>query len=182
MSSKARRSRNRRWKWKWWWNNVTAEHTHLLNSVCAPHHVFAPISDYFQFPSCHTFSILGNFLQVCSVTCFRAIGPEIKSQIEKVSCGSIGLYFSSLNIHGRASTAEVGRSRLTISLTWQCAHPTMLKDVESVWPGLNPLTAEWALRALINFTLSNAKRFYSSMGNPLDGKGLSYGMCSFLAF
>ena len=33
--------------------------------------------------------------------------------------------------------------------------------------GLNPLAAEWALRALIDFTLSNARRFYSSMGNPL---------------
>ena len=37
----------------------------------------------------------------------------------------------------------------------------------------NPLTAEWALRALIDFTLSNARRFYSSMENPLDGKGLN---------
>ena len=37
----------------------------------------------------------------------------------------------------------------------------------------NPLTAELALRALIDFTLSNARRFYSSMGNPLNGKGLS---------
>ena len=37
---------------------------------------------------------------------------------------------------------------------------------------INPLTAEWALRALIDFTLSNARRFYSSMGNPLEGKGL----------
>ena len=38
---------------------------------------------------------------------------------------------------------------------------------------VNPLTSEWALRALIDFTLSNARRFYSSMarGNPLDGKG-----------
>ena len=35
-----------------------------------------------------------------------------------------------------------------------------------------PLTAEYALRALIDFTLSNARRFYPSMGNPLDGKGL----------
>ena len=38
---------------------------------------------------------------------------------------------------------------------------------------VNPLTAKWALRALIEFTLSNARRFYSSMGNPLDGKGLT---------
>ena len=38
---------------------------------------------------------------------------------------------------------------------------------------INHLTAEWALRALTDFTLSNARRFYSSMGNPLDGKGLS---------
>ena len=37
----------------------------------------------------------------------------------------------------------------------------------------NPLTAEWALRALIDFTLSNARRFNSSMWNPLDRKGLS---------
>ena len=37
---------------------------------------------------------------------------------------------------------------------------------------VNPLTAEQALRALIDFTLSNARRFYSSKGNPLDGKGL----------
>ena len=36
----------------------------------------------------------------------------------------------------------------------------------------SPLTAERALRALIDFTLSKARRFYSSMGNPLDGKGL----------
>ena len=26
---------------------------------------------------------------------------------------------------------------------------------------------------IIDFTLSNARRFYSSMGKPLDGKGLS---------
>ena len=31
----------------------------------------------------------------------------------------------------------------------------------------SPLTAERALRALIDFTLSNARRFYSSMGTPL---------------
>ena len=37
---------------------------------------------------------------------------------------------------------------------------------------INPLTAEWALRALIDFTLSNARRFYSSMGNSVDGKRL----------
>ena len=37
---------------------------------------------------------------------------------------------------------------------------------------INRLTVEWALRALIDFTLSNARRFYSSMGNALDGKGL----------
>ena len=36
----------------------------------------------------------------------------------------------------------------------------------------SPLTAEWALRALIDFILSNARRFYSSMGNPFAGKGL----------
>ena len=37
---------------------------------------------------------------------------------------------------------------------------------------INLLTAEWTLRALIDFTLSNARRFYWSTGNPLDGKGL----------
>ena len=37
----------------------------------------------------------------------------------------------------------------------------------------NALTALGALRALIDFTLSNARRFYSSMGNPLPVKGLT---------
>ena len=45
-------------------------------------------------------------------------------------------------------------------------------------PKVNPLTAEWALRALIDFTLSNARRFYSSKGNPLDRKGLMEADCS----
>jgi len=40
------------------------------------------------------------------------------------------------------------------------------------WIMLNPLTAEWALRTPIDFTLSNARRFYSSMGNLLAVKGL----------
>ena len=47
----------------------------------------------------------------------------------------------------------------------------------------NPLTAEWALRALIDFTLSNTRRFYSSMGNPLAMKGFknetAYECCIF---
>ena len=38
---------------------------------------------------------------------------------------------------------------------------------------LNALTAVGALTALIDFTLSNARRFYSSMGNPLAVKGLT---------
>ena len=45
-------------------------------------------------------------------------------------------------------------------------------DFVGGWDLLNPLTAEWALRALIDFTLSNARRSYSSMGKPLDGKEL----------
>ena len=37
---------------------------------------------------------------------------------------------------------------------------------------LNPLRSVGALITLIDFTLSNARRFYSSMGNPSDMKGL----------
>ena len=36
---------------------------------------------------------------------------------------------------------------------------------------LNPLTAVDALITLIDFTLSNARRFYTSMGNPFPVKG-----------
>ena len=38
---------------------------------------------------------------------------------------------------------------------------------------LNALTAVGALMTLIDFTLSNARRFYSSMGNHLAVKGLN---------
>ena len=37
---------------------------------------------------------------------------------------------------------------------------------------INPFPSNWVLRALIAFTLSNARRFYSSMGNLSDRKGL----------
>ena len=37
---------------------------------------------------------------------------------------------------------------------------------------INALTAIGALRALIDFAVSNARRFYSSMRNPLAVKGL----------
>ena len=40
-------------------------------------------------------------------------------------------------------------------------------------PHFKALTAVGALMTLINFTLSNVRRFYSSMGNPLAVKGLS---------
>ena len=36
----------------------------------------------------------------------------------------------------------------------------------------NALTAVGALMTLKDFTLSNTRRFYSSMGNPLAVKGL----------
>ena len=54
-------------------------------------------------------------------------------------------------------------------------HSTLYSQVNNVknYVPINPLTAEWALRALIDFTQSNARRFYSSMGNILDRKGLS---------
>ena len=38
---------------------------------------------------------------------------------------------------------------------------------------INALTAVGALVTLIDFTLSNARRFYSSIGNPLAVKGLN---------
>ena len=40
---------------------------------------------------------------------------------------------------------------------------------------VNALTDVGVRRALIDFTLSNARRFYSSMGNPSARKGLEDG-------
>ena len=47
-----------------------------------------------------------------------------------------------------------------------------INNVKNYVP-INPFPCEWVLRALIDFTLSNARRFYSSTGNLLDGKGLN---------
>ena len=47
-------------------------------------------------------------------------------------------------------------------------------NVHIVKKVLNALTAVGALRILIDFTLSNARRFYSSVGNPLAVKGLMH--------
>ena len=53
-----------------------------------------------------------------------------------------------------------------------CCWASLSNQLFSLWKPFNPLTAELSLRALIDFTLSNARRFYSSIGNPLAGKGL----------
>ena len=43
-------------------------------------------------------------------------------------------------------------------------------DLKTNELAINALTAVGALMTLIDFTLSNARRFYSSMGNPLMSK------------
>lgn len=53
-----------------------------------------------------------------------------------------------------------------------------LQHVQCKWPSqlsalLNPSVSVSALMTLPDFSLSNARRFYSSMENPLDGKGLT---------
>ena len=48
----------------------------------------------------------------------------------------------------------------------------MMIDEGDLCVPINALTAVGALMTLIDFTLSNARRFYSSMGNPSEVKGL----------
>ena len=73
--------------------------------------------------------------------------------------GVIGVHYASL------TTQVVQRRVLYVD-----GHPSRYQPRPT---GLNPSTAEWALRALTDFTLFNARRFYLSMGNPLVGKGLT---------
>ena len=60
-------------------------------------------------------------------------------------------------------------SRLCIQT---CLWGSQLTQMHLSEQTINSLTAEWALRALMDFFLSNARRFYSSIGNPLAEKGL----------
>ena len=55
---------------------------------------------------------------------------------------------------------------------WKAKRAIVWRILQLCFFPINLLTAEWTLRALIDFTLSNARRFYWSTGNPLDGKGL----------
>ena len=48
----------------------------------------------------------------------------------------------------------------------------IVNDTNS-WFHESPFSSCEFQMALIDFTLSNARRFYSSMGNPLGGKGLN---------
>ena len=74
-------------------------------------------------------------------------------------------------------TPELATLNKRNELVTSCRHANkfLLKN-------FNPLTAEWVLRALIDFTMSNARRFYSSMGKPLDGKGLTKFISSFMVY
>ena len=51
--------------------------------------------------------------------------------------------------------------------------PLGSEGINNVKNPINALTAVGALMTLIAYALSNARRFYSSMGNPLAVKGLS---------
>ena len=94
----------------------------------------------------------------------------------KVKCKLTGIEIT-LSSYGRCAPY----CRFRVSKPNKKRNP-IFNNVKNYVP-INPLTAEWALRALIDFTLSNARRFYSSMGNPLDGKGLkSCCVVSFLSF
>ena len=44
-----------------------------------------------------------------------------------------------------------------------------INNVKNYVP-INPFPFEWVLKALIDFNLTNARRFYSSMRNLSDGK------------
>ena len=87
------------------------------------------------------------------------------------------LHFSLLKRSLNRSTAySLGKKRILSIL-----HSLIFRNYDNSTPFMrnslsgylfHPLTAERAFRALIDFTLSNARRFYSSMGNPLAGKGL----------
>jgi len=82
------------------------------------------------------------------------------TQLSAVSIYSWSNLLFSCNNHQKCS-----RYNILIKFS----HPLTLELLSS----FNPLTVEWVLRAFMDFTLANARRFYSPMGNPLDGKGLS---------
>ena len=79
------------------------------------------------------------------------------------------ILFSSFNWFASVRPFFVYRALLCLAISaWE-----LLTTSKTMSQLINPLTAQWALTALIDFTLSNARRFYSSKGNPLDGKGLT---------
>ena len=51
-----------------------------------------------------------------------------------------------------------------------------MKTLNNLKHLFNALTAAGVLRILTDFTLSNARRFYSSVGNPLAVKGLRHNL------
>ena len=76
-------------------------------------------------------------------------GPEVEGALSLSSKGIFNI--SKLN--------DVSWERITQSPTISAIIKFSTSD--------NPLPAEWVLRALIDFTLSNASRFYSVNGEPL---------------
>ena len=99
-----------------------------------------------------------------------------------VACSAHSLYFEWDGIIMKLSQQRTCLFSSDVFLGVSAATPTLPHSYrgrgiwffkQDFWPRvLNPLTAKWALRALLDFTLASARRFYSSMGNPLAGKGL----------
>jgi len=110
------------------------------------------------------------YLDYCQ--CQHLSNQVIKVKItnpKKLTLRAVALRGSEL---GRYEGPLDSRTKTRTSTRFDCSFLAKILG-KFITRTFNPLTAEWALRALIDFTLSNARRFYSSMGNPLDGKGLT---------
>ena len=88
----------------------------------------------------------------------------------KIPCGcNYGIYVFFL----AENTEKEKRGKVDNFYGWQRHFPSSLISVEVTSAilvcsqNVNALTAVGALVTLIDFTGSNARRFYSSMGNPL---------------
>ena len=100
----------------------------------------------------------------------KSIGPGLAPKPAMGTAASAKKYSSCLHMTC-ASFKSQSLSQIVPHLS-----PSLListRPAKGTEERLNPFPSKWVLRALIDFTLSNARRFYSSMGNLLDRKGLS---------
>ena len=123
--------------------------------------------------SLHDFPLLGRNILLSSLI-LTLLFVQATSRNLGFSCAGqvrVIIFFQPVYLSMKEVETKNNKEVSSALVVWISCCAAVRKPRLGAW--LNPFTAVGAHRALIDLTLSDARRFYLSMGHPLAAKGLA---------